>query len=53
MPSLPTRKIGSHDVSAIGYGAMGIAAYYGAVDNDEERLKVSGVLLPQARLLNA
>ncbi|KAJ3553625.1 hypothetical protein NM688_g3509 [Phlebia brevispora] len=36
---LPTRKIGKDDVTAIGYGAMGIAAYYGAVDSDEERLK--------------
>jgi aryl-alcohol dehydrogenase-like predicted oxidoreductase len=38
--SLPTRKIGAHDVSAIGYGAMGIAAFYGAVESDEERFKV-------------
>ena len=40
IPSLPTRKIGTDDVTAIGYGAMGIAAFYGAVDSDEERLKV-------------
>jgi hypothetical protein len=39
-PTLPTRKIGAHDVTAIGYGAMGISAYYGTVDSDEERLKV-------------
>jgi hypothetical protein len=39
-PSLPTRKIGAHDVSSIGYGAMGISVFYGAVDADEERLKV-------------
>jgi hypothetical protein len=39
-PTLPTRKIGGTDVSAIGYGAMGISAFYGAVENDEERLKV-------------
>lgn len=39
MPSLPTRKIGSTDVAAIGYGAMGISVAYGPVDSDEERLK--------------
>lgn len=38
--SLPTRKIGSADVSAIGYGAMGIAANYGSVEPDEQRLEV-------------
>ncbi|KII91417.1 hypothetical protein PLICRDRAFT_173268 [Plicaturopsis crispa FD-325 SS-3] len=37
--SLPTRKIGSADVSAIGYGAMGIAANYGSVEPDEQRLE--------------
>ncbi|KII86843.1 hypothetical protein PLICRDRAFT_43512 [Plicaturopsis crispa FD-325 SS-3] len=37
--SLPTRKIGTHDVTAIGYGAMGIAGTYGAVDSDEQRLE--------------
>ena len=40
MPSLPARKIGKDDVTAIGYGAMGIAAYYGSIESDEERLKV-------------
>lgn len=40
MPSLPTRKIGDTDVTAIGYGAMGISALYGPIDSDEERLKV-------------
>ncbi|KAF7795057.1 hypothetical protein EIP86_006201 [Pleurotus ostreatoroseus] len=40
LPTLPTRKIGKDEVTAIGYGAMGIAAFYGAVDSDEERLKV-------------
>jgi aryl-alcohol dehydrogenase-like predicted oxidoreductase len=39
-PTLATRKIGGTDVSAIGYGAMGIAAFYGTVENDEERFKV-------------
>ncbi|THH17698.1 hypothetical protein EW146_g3171 [Bondarzewia mesenterica] len=37
---LPTRKIGATDVSAIGYGAMGIAIAYGDVGSDEERFKV-------------
>ncbi|KZV67259.1 Aldo/keto reductase [Peniophora sp. CONT] len=37
--SLPTRKIGNTDVTAIGYGAMGIAAFYGQVQSDEERFK--------------
>lgn len=40
MPSLLTRKIGDTDVTAIGYGAMGISALYGPIDSDEERLKV-------------
>lgn len=39
-PKLPTRKIGNTDVTAIGYGAMGIAAYYGEPLPDEERFKV-------------
>ena len=38
--SLPTRKIGTDNVTAIGYGAMGIAAFYGQVQDDEERFKV-------------
>lgn len=42
MSSYPTRKIGSDQVSAIGFGAMGIAAFYGKPEPDEERLKVSG-----------
>lgn len=37
---LPTRKIGSHSVAAIGYGCMGIAANYGKALPDEERLKI-------------
>jgi aryl-alcohol dehydrogenase-like predicted oxidoreductase len=37
---LPTRKIGSTEVSALGYGAMGISAFYGSVESDEERFKV-------------
>ncbi|KAI0371350.1 Aldo/keto reductase [Pilatotrama ljubarskyi] len=37
---LPTRKVGDSDVSAIGYGAMGISAFYGKPLPDEERFKV-------------
>ncbi|KAL7283966.1 Aldo/keto reductase [Trametes coccinea BRFM310] len=37
---LPTRKIGDADVTSIGYGAMGIAAFYGSPLPDEERLKI-------------
>jgi len=38
----PTRKIGKDNtlVSAIGFGAMGISAFYGDTEPDEERLKV-------------
>ncbi|KAF4580271.1 hypothetical protein EYR40_003205 [Pleurotus pulmonarius] len=38
--SLPMRKIGLSEVSAIGFGAMGITAFYSATESDEERLKV-------------
>ncbi|KAJ7629480.1 NADP-dependent oxidoreductase domain-containing protein [Mycena polygramma] len=40
--SIPTRKLGRSDgsVSEIGFGAMGISAFYGAVESDEERFKV-------------
>ena len=37
---LPTRKIGISNVTAIGYGAMGIAGVYGTPPNDEERLQL-------------
>jgi hypothetical protein len=40
MAEYPTRKIGSDDVSAIGFGAMGISAFYGKTEPDEERFKV-------------
>ncbi|KAI0313888.1 NADP-dependent oxidoreductase domain-containing protein [Amylostereum chailletii] len=36
--SLPTRKIGTTPVSAIGYGGMGLSICYGVVPSDEERL---------------
>ena len=51
--ALPTRKIGNTDVSAVGYGAMGIAAFYGQVQSDEERLKVSCRLRPSALLVTS
>jgi hypothetical protein len=39
--TLPTRKIGNDDISAIGFGAMGIGgAAYGEAGSDEERFKV-------------
>lgn len=37
---LSTRKIGTDNVTAIGWGAMGLSAYYGSTASDEERLKV-------------
>ncbi|TFY56508.1 hypothetical protein EVG20_g8898 [Dentipellis fragilis] len=44
MSKLPTRKIGDTEVTAIGYGAMGIAAYYGPPMPDEDRFKVLDAL---------
>ncbi|EKM58176.1 uncharacterized protein PHACADRAFT_252277 [Phanerochaete carnosa HHB-10118-sp] len=38
--SLPTRKIGDANVSCVGFGAMGLSAYYGSPMIDEERFKV-------------
>ncbi|KAJ7280243.1 NADP-dependent oxidoreductase domain-containing protein [Mycena rebaudengoi] len=38
--SIPARKIGEALVPAIGFGAMGISTFYGAVESDEERFKV-------------
>ncbi|KAG1753609.1 Aldo keto reductase [Suillus paluster] len=40
MVEYPTRKIGVDDVSAIGFGAMVLSAFYGQTDPDEECLKV-------------
>ncbi|KIK64240.1 hypothetical protein GYMLUDRAFT_40526 [Collybiopsis luxurians FD-317 M1] len=37
---LPPRKIGNAQVHPIGFGAMGISAFYGKPEPDEERLKV-------------
>ncbi|UJR25046.1 hypothetical protein I4U23_006406 [Adineta vaga] len=42
MSSMPTRQLGKNgpNVSAIGYGAMGLSAFYGKTAPDEERFKV-------------
>jgi hypothetical protein len=42
-PSLPTRKIADATVTALGFGAMGMSAFYGsgAVESDEARFKAS------------
>ncbi|KAL8949881.1 MAG: hypothetical protein Q9222_004038 [Ikaeria aurantiellina] len=39
---LPTRQLGKNgpQVTALGFGAMGLSAFYGAHDTDEERFKV-------------
>jgi len=36
---MPTRKIGDDDVAAMGLGLMGLSAFYGQVESDEERFK--------------
>ncbi|KAF7334644.1 Aldo-ket-red domain-containing protein [Mycena venus] len=36
----PTRRIGNSTFPGIGFGAMGISTFYGAVESDEERFKV-------------
>jgi len=42
MARLPTRKLGKNgpEVSAIGFGAMGLSYSYGRTDAEEERFKV-------------
>ncbi|KAI6107601.1 NADP-dependent oxidoreductase domain-containing protein [Pisolithus croceorrhizus] len=50
MSSYPTRRIGDVDVSAIGFGAMGISAHYGATEPDEERFKVSLMFLAHSAI---
>ncbi|KAI0832053.1 Aldo/keto reductase [Trametes gibbosa] len=42
--SLPTRKIGDSKVTALGFGAMGIAAYYATTLSDEDRMKLLDAL---------
>jgi aryl-alcohol dehydrogenase-like predicted oxidoreductase len=43
MASYPTRNFGKDDVpvSAIGFGAMVLSAFYGETESDEERFKVN------------
>ena len=43
MPAkLPTRQLGKNgpQVTALGFGAMGLSAFYGAPASDEERFKI-------------
>lgn len=42
MAKLPTRTLGKNgpQVSALGFGAMGLSFSYGAIDADPERFKV-------------
>ena len=40
-----TRKIGNDAVSPIGFGLMALSAFYGAIENDEERFKVCALFL--------
>ena len=42
MAELPTRQLGRNgsSIGAIGFGSMGLSAYYGPVGSDEERFKV-------------
>ena len=39
---MPTRQLGKNgpQVSALGFGAMGLSAFYGTPASDEERFKV-------------
>lgn len=41
-PQLPTRPLGRNgpQVTALGFGLMGLSAFYGAPEADEERFKV-------------
>ncbi len=42
--ALTLRKIGGALINPIGFGAMGLSDFYGAVDSDEERFKDSSIL---------
>lgn len=41
-PKLPQRQLGKNGplVTELGFGAMGLSAFYGATESDEERFKV-------------
>ncbi|CAF9914602.1 hypothetical protein IMSHALPRED_001957 [Imshaugia aleurites] len=41
-PSLPTRQLGKDgpQVTALGYGAMGLSAFYGKPESDEDRFRL-------------
>ncbi len=51
--SLPPRKIGNAQINPIGFGAMGLSSFYGSVDSDEERYKVSSLLTNVGRFVDA
>ena len=40
--ALPTRQLGKNgpQVTALGFGLMGLSAFYGATESDEDRFKV-------------
>lgn len=46
--SILARKIGAAEVSSIGFGAMGLSAFYGPPKPDEERFKVRASRLPSS-----
>ena len=41
-PQLPTRQLGKNgpQVTSLGFGLMGLSAFYGTPESDEERFKV-------------
>lgn len=41
----PQRKIGGDDVAEMGLRLMGLSAFYGQVDSDEERFKLSRLVI--------
>lgn len=43
--TLATRKLGNDMVTELGFGAMGMSAFYGATPSDEERFEVCDTLL--------